>query len=214
MKCRVQIRPVLYSSQPIWLRIFFHVSDKRYTRSREYLPRFFHSSIPESICHGYNSYNVCVRTTSLWYMAPWILLICHDHLFLTHAPICTHTCTNIYMYERIPTCTYTRTNIYMYTHINIYMYTYQHIHAPTCTNIYQHHADQSRHTRTIKFCPCCHDIHTRMQSQHSKLTCIRGNFITIFIPRNQGRNDRNPSTILIRFLHTVCRPLQIAPVHY
>ena len=147
-----------------------------------------------------------------------------DFINLPRPPV-SYTRTNMYtyMYQHIYIPTYTNMYIYTYQHIHVHahqhMYTYQHIHAPTCTNIYQHHADQSRHTGTIKFCPyvifeCCHDIHTRMQSQHSKLTCIRGNFITIFIPRNQGRNDRNPSTILIRFLHTVCRPLQIAPVHY
>ena len=39
----------------------------------------------------------------------------------------------------------------------------------------------------------CHDgIHTRMMSQHSKLTSIYGSSITIFIPRNQDKNGSNP----------------------
>ena len=172
-------------------------------------------------------------------MVPWILLICHDHLFLhnylhTHQHvqihIPTHTCTNVYQHIHVPTCIYTRTKIYMYTHINIYMYTYQqHIHAPTCTNKHTYH-DIRIHTPTplTSIPPYTHHqvlsiygtqmlprhSYSRMLSQHLKLTCIRGNSITIFIPRNQDTNVRNPSTILIRFLHTICRPLQIAPVHY
>ena len=143
----------------------------------------------------------------------------------THVPKCTHTCTNIYMDQHVhihvPTYTCTRTSTYTCTRTNIHMH--QHILTGTRTIIYiyayQYHAYQPRHTRTIKFClymvsECCHDIHTRMLSQHLKLTCIRGNSITISIPRNQDRNDRNPSKILIRFLHIICRPLQIALVHY
>ena len=136
----------------------------------------------------------------------------------TYTTTCIRIRSNIYMYQRIPT----------YTCTNMYMYTYQHIHAPTYINkhTYHHihiHIPTSRtsilHTRIIKFCPymvleCCHEIRTGMPSQHSKLTCTRSNSTTIFIPRIQERNNRNPSTISIIFLHTICRPLQIASVHY
>ena len=54
----------------------------------------------------------------------------------------------------------------------------------------------------------------QMLSQHLKLNCIHSNSITKFFPHYQDRNNRNPSTISARFLHTVCQALQIAPVHY
>ena len=69
---------------------------------------------------------------------------------------------------------------------------------------YQHHARQSCHAGTDVF-----SIHRiQMLSQHSKLTCILGNSITTFFPRNRDRNDRNPSTFLARFLYKFCQPLQ------
>ena len=113
----------------------------------------------------------------------------------TQKPTCTRTRTNIYMYQRTPTCawhvqtyTCTDTSTYTCTCTNIYMH--QPIPTSTRTIIhiytYQHHTHQSRHSHTIKFCPymelkCCHDIHTRMLSQHSKLTCIHGNTISKLI---------------------------------
>ena len=95
--------------------------------------------------------------------------------------------TNIYLYQHVhihvPTYTCTRTSTYAYTRSNTYMQ--QHIPTPTRTIIYiythQHHAHQSDHTCTIKL-ECCRVIHTRMLSRHSKLTCIYGDSITIFIP--------------------------------
>ena len=133
------------------------------------------------------------------------------------------------MYQRIPTNACTNTYIYTYQHMHVHGYQHMDVCVPayTCTIIYQqahvpsyqYHAHLSSRTRTIKFCPyvvleCCHDIHTGMLSQYLKVTCICGNSITIFIPRNQDRNDRNSSTISVRFLHTFCHPLQVAPVHY
>ena len=61
----------------------------------------------------------------------------------THAPTCTHTRTNIYMYQRILT----------YTCTSMYIYTYQHIHvhvpAYTYTNIYQQtHVPSYTYTHT------------------------------------------------------------------
>ena len=68
-----------------------------------------------------------------------------------------------------------------------------------------------------------HDIHIHITTSHTSIlphtqtqsrSCIHGNSTTISIPRNQDRNDRNPPTFSIRFLHTICRNLEIPHIHY
>ena len=72
-------------------------------------------------------------------------------------------------------------------------------------DMYQHLARQSHHTHTNNFFSV---YGIRMASQHLNLACIHGNFFTKLILYTQDRNNRNPSTISVKFLHTFCQPLQ------
>ena len=116
----------------------------------------------------------------------------HQHI---HVHVPTYTCTNVHQHIPIPTCTCTYTNIYMHTHIHIHICTFHHIHVPTYTNThtYHHihiHAPISRtsippythHQTRMMLRHSYSNVVTWMLSHHSKLTCIHGNSITIFIP--------------------------------
>ena len=103
----------------------------------------------------------------------------------THAPTCTHTRTNIYMYQRIPTHTCTNMYIYTYQHIHVHAHQHKHVHVPiyTCTNIYQQaHVPPYTYTHTniTHINPTMHhqvlSINgTQMLSQHSY-----SNAVTVF----------------------------------
>ena len=125
-----------------------------------------------------------------------------------------------YTYQHIPT--YACTNMYRYTYRHIRVHQHIHAHAPTYTNKHMYHHIHIHIPKSHTSIPpythhqvlSIYDTRMLSQNSYSILTCIRGNCITILIPRNEDRNDRNPSTISIRFLHTICRILQIFPVHY
>ena len=99
---RVQIRPILYSSLPIRLKIFFRVSDKCIYTYTQYVLSV-HSMVEYTQPYTVQL-SVCLRTKRFWvrvqlqsYIHIYIYTYIHIHIYI-HTDIHIYTYTQIYIH--------------------------------------------------------------------------------------------------------------------